>query len=154
VDVKSLPFDIERLPRCRLTLGYLVSLSSTILVITIAVGGVAVVDSEVIPLWIGLPGFFGALLFAGAAGQRMSNFGKQLRQRDALTVLARDGRAPVLFLRSFADEDVVDLTSRTGKGIRRSEETLCDALRDVGPVIAIGRPGEQLPVRLEFVIFS
>lgn len=103
--VNSLPFDIERLPQRRLALGYIVSFASFALVVAVTIAGIAGIDHEVVPLWIGFPVFFGALLFAGAASQRISSYGKKLRQWDALTKHVRDGLAPVIFLRSFADED-------------------------------------------------
>ncbi len=141
----SFPFEIARLPQQRRVLGFLVSLSAFVLLIVIVFGGVAVVDNDAIPPWLALPGFLAALLLAGVAADRIGRSGARLRQPDALTVLARDRRPPVLFLRSFRDEDVVDLTARTGRGMRRSEENLCAALRRLGPVIAIGRPLERLP---------
>jgi hypothetical protein len=106
----------------------------------------ALLEANLVSLWVGLPGFVFLVFFAAALMSRLAVYGRRLRQPDAPSVLARDPRPPVLFLRSFRDEDIVDLTSRTGRGsMRRSEEALCTALRRVGPVIAIGRPGEHLP---------
>ncbi len=50
-------------------------------------------------------------------------------------VLASDPRAPVLYLRSF----------ETDTGMVNQEEALADIVHEVGPFIAIGRPGEVLP---------
>ena len=68
-------------------------------------------------------------------------------------ILATDERAPVLFLRSFSD-DHIQLRSRRKPmlwplALRRLgaedsfEEALTIAVTELGPVIAIGRPGEQ-----------
>lgn len=64
---------------------------------------------------------------------------------------ARDPRPPVLFLRAFADDNVqirrifrwqnVLAGFRTGFTLERA---VVDAASSVGPVIAIGRPGERL----------
>ena len=56
--VNSLPFDIERLPQGRLALGYIVSFASFALVVSVTIGGIAGIDHEVVPLWIGFPAFF------------------------------------------------------------------------------------------------
>lgn len=67
--------------------------------------------------------------------------------RGAAQALLRDGRDPVLYLRSFDDDetaarvdDWADLT------VHPREEQLAAALAVVGPVIAVGRPGEPLPL--------
>ena len=81
--------------------------------------------------------------------------GRQLRAPDALEVLRRDPRPPVVFLRPF-DEDSRTLhatpvgqrqggarpESSSGRG--GQEHTLALLFRSVGPFIAIGRPGESL----------
>lgn len=67
--------------------------------------------------------------------------------RDAAQALLADGRQPVLYLRSFAD----DVTAAQADGgekpynIYSREEKLAAALSTVGPVIAVGKPGEPLP---------
>jgi hypothetical protein len=75
-----------------------------------------------------------------------------MRARDALTVLSADPRPPVLYLRSFDDEDLPDPTFRSPFHLenlpnpfipRRYEERLVPVLRRIGPVISIGRPGER-----------
>jgi hypothetical protein len=63
-------------------------------------------------------------------------------------VLQRDERAPVLLLRSFGD-DVIRMPKpwwmlRLGRA-RTFEEVLATELWRVGPVTAIGKPGERLP---------
>jgi hypothetical protein len=70
----------------------------------------------------------------------------------AQEALRRDKRRPVLYLRSFAlDETLntrISLVNRT-LGLMSSsltlEERVVKILNKLGPVIAIGRPGEELP---------
>jgi hypothetical protein len=60
------------------------------------------------------------------------------RQHTALLgdeVLERDTRPPIVYLRSFADE----------VAIAREEEVLAAIFGEVGPFVAIGRPGDPLP---------
>lgn len=74
---------------------------------------------------------------------------------DAARALQEDASPPVLYLRSFADEE---LTIRSRWNRRRSllenlqwpardrfEEVLVRHLADYGPVIAVGQPGERIP---------
>jgi hypothetical protein len=51
------------------------------------------------------------------------------------------GTAPVLYLRSFTDDDAAG--QRYGK--LTEEEQLAKALAWFGPLLAVGRPGERLP---------
>jgi hypothetical protein len=55
-------------------------------------------------------------------------------------VLAKDPREPVLFLRQFGDDGV-----RHQDSMRTLEERIVRALGAIGPVVAIGRPGDHLP---------
>ncbi len=86
----------------------------------------------------------------------------------AETLVARDGRAPVIYLRSFRDDDVMVQksarfslnvwrflwTEYTRSGIRRlmwdrgkvrMEQAIEDEMQAIGPFIAIGQPGEARP---------
>jgi hypothetical protein len=82
------------------------------------------------------------------SGTILSELGKQylvyLRKRSAPTVeeiLAGD-QPPVLYLRSFIDDDTAEkLTSRG----TTEEEEVSRAFQSLGPLIAIGQPGESLP---------
>jgi hypothetical protein len=56
-------------------------------------------------------------------------------------IQARDDRPPVLLLRSFGD----DMIHLVGEQWRSFEEILTKQLWQIGPVVAIGRPGEPLP---------
>lgn len=58
--------------------------------------------------------------------------------------LERDSRAPVLFLREFGEEHSIleDTSERAGATF---EQVLVDTFETLGPVVAIGQPGESLP---------
>lgn len=75
--------------------------------------------------------------------------GRRLRMPPASDILFQQQEAPVLFLRSFDDDDLIDPTPRMiplGDFFpRRYEESFARALRKLGPMIAIGRPGSRLP---------
>ena len=82
---------------------------------------------------------------------------RALGQRDAEAHLRRDPRPPVLLLRSFADDErLIEVrvrvsTQRSGFEnvlirAERFEEVLARQLWSIGPVIAVGRPGEPLPL--------
>ena len=76
---------------------------------------------------------------------KLQIIGPRMRELDALTLLERDYRPPVLYLRSFGDDDLPDVTLSTWASTY--EMQLCQVLRDIGPVVAIGRPGEAFPER-------
>jgi hypothetical protein len=88
-------------------------------------------------------GFSGGLGFALLA-TRMLRRSKRQRAVGALALLARDPRPPVVYFRSFAHDAV------TAKGVNSTswiteEEQLATVLSGIGPVVAIGEPGEELP---------
>lgn len=74
----------------------------------------------------------------GVVGYPLLRLGKSLRARSAPDTLSEDGRRPVLYLRSFSGES----------WLRSSLEERIQPLfqEKVGPVVAIGRPGERLVV--------
>jgi len=72
---------------------------------------------------------------------------------DADEAMRRDPRPPVLYLRSFADDGEA-LFGEPSKWLRRganlaapvnAEQEIADILDAIGPVVAIGKPGEPLP---------
>jgi hypothetical protein len=73
--------------------------------------------------------------------------GRQMRARRAIEALRDSKKSPVLLIRSFADDDLIDpaipTTSRVTPG--RYEESLVRALAPIGPAISLGRPGEPQP---------
>ncbi|MFJ1792177.1 transferase [Kitasatospora griseola] len=67
--------------------------------------------------------------------------------RPAARALQADGRRPVLYLRSFADDGTAArIDDSQPLNIHSREEQLAAALAAFGPVIAVGRPGEPLPL--------
>ncbi len=80
-------------------------------------------------------------------GQRRWIEGQRRLAPRAADVLGRDHRAPVLYLRSFADDGRLALPFEQAQ-VHRSiseEELLAEIFTAAGPVIALGRPGEELP---------
>jgi hypothetical protein len=73
--------------------------------------------------------------------------GRRMRALPADELLRREGRAPVVLLRSFGDDDLIDPTFTATYEVvpGRYEERLVKALAALGPPIAIGRPGERDP---------
>ncbi|MGW1836058.1 transferase [Streptomyces sp. NPDC002067] len=66
--------------------------------------------------------------------------------RGAAQALRADGRRPVLYLRSFADDAAAaEVDDGPYVKLHSREEQLAGALGAVGPVITVGRPGEPLP---------
>lgn len=71
-------------------------------------------------------------------------------QPDAATAQALDARPPTLFLRSFADDslELPSLQQFRGIGYGRAirfEEAFAALFNDLGPLVAIGEPGERVP---------
>lgn len=130
-----------------------------------ALGTLLLLVALLVPLGLlvgyGAPGWavILAILLLGVPGVMLSHRGAQHRVRVGF---GHDGRSPVLFLRSFQTEGseaypaglnepgraryafwralVVGLRGHT-----RYEDLLAFALRRVGPLVAIGEPGEALP---------
>jgi hypothetical protein len=53
-----------------------------------------------------------------------------------------EGKAPILYLRSFLDDEV---SAKREVALLTEEEELNKAFEEIGPMVAIGRPGEVLP---------
>jgi len=108
-----------------------------------ALGGAGQPDGENLDL-VAVPLIFVAMVI----GALLITRGRQWRILPAVESLRRDRRPPVLFLRSFDDDDLVDPTPRMiplGAFFARTyEESLVGALNSVGPVVSIGRPTETL----------
>lgn len=129
-----------------------------------SLGVLLVVVAAALPVW---------QMWAGATGNKMRAFGvevptgagtvlflillgggsalikksRKLLADPADTVLERDPRPPVLLLRSFSDDGIVAGTPGYGSQLFAQpvtlEEALAPVLERLGPVIAIGRPGER-----------
>jgi hypothetical protein len=95
--------------------------------VTIILGILAIV--------IGVP----SSILAFSKGTRLRDRGRRLRARDARTLLQRPGERTVLLLRSFEDEELIDPRPLSFFQ-QRLEERLSSALKQLGPVITVGRP--------------
>ena len=73
--------------------------------------------------------------------------GRRLLAQSAADVLDADGRPFILYLRGFGDDALAPGARSTSSifGEWNHERTLLPVLERVGPVIAVGRPGERLP---------
>jgi hypothetical protein len=133
-------------------LGTLFVFPWVIILLTISVAGVfAFLPLYTLPLLIPFLLYYAAVDTCGRLG---------LRYRvDAPRALEAEGRAPILYLRSFHYEN----SDRSLGGSRarysffeneNDDEVLALALREVGPLVAVGRPGGGVPplgaVRLYF----
>jgi hypothetical protein len=85
---------------------------------------------------------------------RLARYSTRLGQPGAAEAMATDPRPPILFLRSFGldelpvspiDDGVRGLLQMISVEKRTFEERLQAAFEDLGPIIAIGRPGEDAP---------
>jgi len=101
----------------------------------------------------GFLGGLGSLLFFLAV--KCFNRGKKYQVVTAQALTAHDTRPPVLYLRSFQD-DPIAASSTLAPVIRAllplpshtvvtEEEQLAMVMNEIGPFIAIGKPGEPLP---------
>ena len=78
-----------------------------------------------------------------ACSVMMIIIGKRVGAKSTLHALSTDRRAPVVYLRSFSDDGKqINLRGVVHNG---EEESLAGVLHAIGPVIAIGKPGEFLP---------
>jgi hypothetical protein len=111
-------------------------------------------DPEVTPWYVALALLTGFVLAARWGIGRFRS-GWKYDARSAEEALARDPRPPVLYLRSFDADPQMVVTghSRAAKAAGvlsyatsvSPEQELTFILEGVGPVIAIGKPGERLP---------
>lgn len=90
----------------------------------------------------------GVLLYVVGAG--LYRRGKKATAATADELLAVDARPPVLFLRSFKDDPVGAAVPESPYGaafavIATEEQQIAEVFSEIGPVIAIGKPGERLP---------
>jgi hypothetical protein len=96
------------------------------------------------------------LVSLAALARKAYTNSRKLMTPNALVLLERDQRPPVLYLRSFQDDGsysenkLLELAARISplSSLSRRhtyEEQMAETAKCVGPVVAIGRPGEQLP---------
>jgi hypothetical protein len=87
-------------------------------------------------------------LLCGAFGGLCWAYAKRWTLRDNLARQTNDARPPVIYMRSFdVDKRLARRPLNIGRfvSVRTEEEQLVEALREIGPIVAIGRPGERLP---------
>lgn len=95
--------------------------------------------------WLGM--WTVALLLAWFA-VKLVHWGRRMQVLSGSALLASDPRPPVLYLRSFRDDPVThSVFDRlfTRLNYRTEEEELAATFADVGPLVAVGHPGELLP---------
>jgi hypothetical protein len=164
--IEGWPFPLEDPPPRRVVLGYMLSAMGMVLILGGFLGGGLAANGVVWPILL-FSGFgidqaatppvlvtivlaisaivIGVLIevFALSAGTRLRDRGRRLRARDARFLLQRLGEQPVLLLRSFEDEELVD-PRPLNLFQQRYEENLSRALKQLGPVITVGRPADPL----------
>jgi len=99
---------------------------------------------------------WGLVFFQVIVGARMLQYWERLNQPNADHVLARAQHPPILFLRPFSldalpvspigDQWYAFIRVLSWLDKRTFEEHLSSTFADLGPVIAIGRPGEEVPL--------
>ncbi len=104
----------------------------------------------------------GFMLLRYAAAQRLAT--RKRMAPDALTLMARDPRPPILYLRSFIDDTaeepfrgdrrasnggfagaLIELLGATEHAVLTQEERLAKILRRHGPFVAVSDPSDTLP---------
>lgn len=161
------PFPVEEGPPRRLLVGFVLSMAGTLLLAAGFCGAGLVGNAFAWPLiylccsitWQGNPfpaeawplllgacvlaipvGVFIAV-FGISEGMRLRDRGRRLRYMRAVSLKTR--KKPVLLLRSFGDDDLLD--PRPLDFFQpRFEETLTRTLQKLGPVVCIGRPNDSL----------
>lgn len=94
---------------------------------------------------VALPLFLILAVVLYRKAKRLQNTAKRLAQPSVEELLEKDRRPHVLYLRSFGIDAVLRHT--LGGFFQRGteEEQLIAALKKIGPVVAIGKPGDHLP---------
>lgn len=79
--------------------------------------------------------------------------GKKIAAVAGRQTIEQDKRPPVLYLRSFKDDPTAAIVPMVGVlgraavllGMETEEEQLAEVMNEIGPFLAIGKPGEPLP---------
>lgn len=108
---------------------------------------VAVVKSGGVVIGFAVGAIAGLIAFGGAY---LARKGRQYRAQSAEMLMSNDKRPPVLYMRSFKDDELLAddqgaSLPTAGMPLRSEEQLLVKVLQTIGPVIAIGKPGETLP---------
>ena len=120
----------------------------------VALGSPAARSGELFDKWYVLP-ILGAFVVLARASVMVFRSGWKYEARTAEEALAADPRPAVLYLRSFAIDDQVLVPARgpvawlaralTYTVSFSPEQEMAFVMERVGPVVAIGKPGERLP---------
>jgi hypothetical protein len=87
----------------------------------------------------------------GIPGGLAYRFGASYSARSAAALTSIDSRPPVIYLRSFQDDPVAAKGFTPHSALpflefaNTEEEDLAGVMNEIGPFVAIGRPGERLP---------
>jgi len=98
--------------------------------------------------WLGVPLFFLFFWFFWLyTPVRLHRLGRQLIQFDAESILRGYERDFVLYLRAFKDDKLTHrvLDYQGAILVMTEEEQMMRVLQEIGPTIAIGKPGSELP---------
>ncbi len=87
----------------------------------------------------------GAVLKLNKISRTLALRRQQYIAPQASEALAQDGRRPILWLRSFASDDREAACIIDQDVPLTFEQMVTESLSKYGPVVAIGRPGEELP---------
>jgi hypothetical protein len=89
------------------------------------------------------------------SGGVIAYYGRQLAARTARDAIAEDARPPIVYLRSFKDDNnrtfflgliwTLSVVAESSDLFETHEEILAKVFSKYGPLVAIGRPGESLP---------
>jgi hypothetical protein len=115
----------------------------------VAAGGLVFASGMLGIAWLGFGG--GIVRGAGSClvcmtGSVLVTRGRQMRALVAQRGLTSDERSPIVYLRPFdLDHQGRAAVARSVYFERSYEQRLIRALRDVGPVVALGDPSERLP---------
>lgn len=145
IAMHNLPFPIVRVDERRPAAGWVSIFGFVLLWIALIVRTTDVYVVVGIVLGLGI-----LAVFYVAAFPRLANLilrGRKLRAPRALDILSSGDRPPVVLLRSFDDDDLIDPTFPATYHIApgRYEERLVKALRPIGLTVALGRPEEPEP---------
>lgn len=150
MDVSKLPFPILRRRTPSVVKGWLVSILSYTCFILAFISTIILseyLESINFNKDNGLYIVLAVMFFFMYLWNKFRIIGKKIRAPDIVDILGKDQRLPILYLRSFDDDDNLDVTDRmSAAGPVRYEEMLSRSLKSLGPMVAIGIPGEKLPL--------
>jgi hypothetical protein len=134
--LREIPIDVRLRPKKNLLIGVLLVFA------TICVAALGILITSLL-----LAAKISCLVLLAAAGSiaAVVRVGRLARRHfvNPQSVLVKDSRDPVLYLRSFYD-DYDEISKYQNK--KTPEENLASVLRELGPVIAVGKPGDsELP---------